>query len=479
MVGPFPEGDWAQRQVTYQHLIRPVVAFIRDHGPVPVERVFEFISASAAGDLRQASPTRDRAEAARLAFNLLVDDLDVINVAGDHASVPPDCTTVTSVMFGPREIPPRDELDAARDASRQARTLREWVGRNLFATKWRNGIRERTATEIDWMVSQFETFGYIGPKIVVDADLGTIINGGLRALALDKLGWPRDPHVETMRFANDLHRLAYVLAAHAEPGKLRVPQSLRNAILTEILPRGAGLLRDSHNKVREPTLDEWLAITGANFDADPEPVVIEPEPDPEPEPDEPVVVVPVSAPVVEVVRRSPQAISDEAMADRILAVMDPDEWVEYNEVYRRLFEMGTTVSRIDRTMRDMARKNRLERRRHDEAGPVQYRPRLMQVPELQPVTEGRTVLPSDPRSAKDGAMHLLWVEAMKNPGQWIRAAVLDNKVTELLERNRLQRGAYLLGDRERGTRLWSIGGEPWRVETRDEDNATWLRAVKD
>ena len=276
---PLPVEGWAHSQVCYRHLIRPVVTFVRDHGPVAVERVTQFIANEAPGDLTFASPSRDRADAAVRTLNLLADDVDALVIAEGDVSVPVGVTVVHSTLFGGRKIPPAEEQTAQQQASRRQRTLREWVGRNLFATKWRHGIRQHRQPDIDWMADQIRTFGYVGPPIVTDAELGTIINGGLRAAALSQLGMAVADHSVTMTFQNDRHRLAYVLAAHATPGKTRVPVSLRNAILTAILPRNAGLLRSKGSDVVEPSDDEWLAITGNDFGDEPEPVVIAPKPE--------------------------------------------------------------------------------------------------------------------------------------------------------------------------------------------------------
>jgi len=369
-VSPLPVEGWAHSQVCYQHLIRPVVAFVRDRGPVGVDRVREFISAQAPGDLNFASPFRNRPDAAERALNLLADDIDALVIVDDQVFVPEDVTVVKSNMFGYREVPAAADLDAAREASRRQRTLREWVGKRLFATVWRDGIRSYKPTEIEWMAEQIRRFGYVGPKIVRDAELGTIIDGGLRAAALAALGLPLADHSVEIRFDNDLHRLAYVLAAHTSPvhKKTRVPTSLRAAILTKILPHGAGVLRDRHGKPTEPTDEDWLAITGSDF-GEPTPAPVAPAPPP-----------PVAIP-------TPVGTPDKPVAEVVLDLMDPDEWVSYKDMGLRLAGVGIVDPRFDRTMRDMVDDTRLERR--TSAGSAEFRRRLIHIPAVTKKKGGR------------------------------------------------------------------------------------------
>jgi hypothetical protein len=273
-----------------------------------------------------------------------------------------------------------------------------------------------------------------------------------------------------MHFENDRHRLAYVLAAHATTpgGKTRVPVSLRDAILKAILPHGAGLLRSKGGDIVEPSIEEWLDLTGNDFDDDAVVYVDIREPD----------VVEIAAPSAISAAPPTTDVDDGVLADKILAVMDADEWVGYVAVYDRMHAVGVTSARIDRTMREMAKAGRLERR----DGPgrtVEYRPRLIVVGPVLPVTEGRRVLSSESRTAKDVGMYVLMEDAVRHPGQWIRGTDLDRRVTDLLDGTRKKRAAFMLTDSERGTRLWSIGGEPWKVESRDEAGELWLRAVKE
>jgi len=471
MMLSLPVEKWELEQVTYQQLIQPVVAFVRDRGPVTAERVQQFISNEAAGDLNFASPTRNRAEAARLVLNLFSEDINVMVLADDIVSVPPDTTTIDSSRFGLRHIPPADTLAAELKASREKRSLREWVSKDLFATKWRNGIREYDSEEIAWMAEQIQQFGYVGPKIVRDAELGTIINGGLRAAALISLGMSVDKYSETMSFENDRHRLAYVLASHAIPGsRTRVPISLRNAILREVLPYRADILRSKGRAILEPSLETWLNLTGNDFNLPPSaPRVALGQPAP-----------PVSEQKDVDGASEVDPLFDEAtLTDRILAAMDEEEWVGYDEMYKRLYAAGAGSSRIDDTMREMGkgRNSRLEKRDNPT---VAYRKRAIKIAPVAPSAKAksRVVLSLSPVRHNEHGMHILIDMATENPDQWLMASELDTMVANKLGIPEAS-SAYYLTNHRRGTSLWTLNGHPWRVEVKKEGRDNWLRAVRE
>lgn len=260
---PLPVEGWVDDRIIYRNLIGSVVAYVRDHGPVPVEQVQYFLTPKATADLRHASPTNDVHDAALRVVNLMCDDIDVIDREGEKVFVPSDVLTATSKRFGPYLVPSAEDGEAAKEASRRRIALNDWVNRRLFATEWRNGIRDHKKPDIDWMVRQIEQFGYVGPPIVRDAETGGIIDGGLRAAALAQLGRSWNDYSVGMEFENDRHRLAYVLAAHTLPGgQTRLPRSLRDAILREVLPRS---LRPGNGVPREPTDAEWLDMVGNDF----------------------------------------------------------------------------------------------------------------------------------------------------------------------------------------------------------------------
>lgn len=450
MLTSLPVPGWESEQVTYQHLIRPVVAFVRDHGPVPVARVCDYIDTTAAGDLNFASPTKDRRDAARRTLNLLVQDLDVLVVTDDVISAPSDLTVVHSAQFGSREIRSQDVLDAEREASRRQRILREWASRGLFHGKWHNGIRRYSTSEVEWMAEQIRQYGYVGPKIVQDAETGAILNGGLRAAALELLDMPVGDHSETLTFANDLHRLAFILAAHTVPGgKTRVPHSLRDAILKDILPRGEGVLRTKDGRLIEPSPEDWLAITGGDFAER---------------------AVPASTPEGAV------AGEKSTKSEQIQSVMG-DEWCGYDPVIKRIADLGYSTTRIERTMRDMAAEGLLYSR--DMGGRVEFRRRLGPVSHKEPVIA--VTPPLKGQAPKGGApkvgMDILVQEALVDPERWVEGWDLDDRVTHVMGGPK-KRAANQLMRNDRGPITFFVHEERWRPESKKEGSRTWLRAVK-
>lgn len=472
--------EWAHQSITYRHLIRPVVSHVRDHGPVAVDRVRHVILHEAAGDLRDASPTRDRDDAAPIVLDFMCEDIDAMTLADGIVSIPAGTTRVTSALFGDREIPTAERREADREASQRRMRLREWVGKNLFATKWRNGIREHGQDEVDWMVEQITSYGYIGPKIVRDAELGSIIDGGLRFRALDVMGLDAAEHTVTMEFVNDMHRLAYVIAAHSLPGgKTRIPASLRDAILRSVVPRGTSLLRTKAGSgFHEPTPDEWLDITGRDHAA---PVVrevkvkatVEPQPVSTVATDQPV-------PVVDVTEQQGRD------ADFILSVIvDDEEWVTGPVLNERLVMQGIRIADTGRTLRKMAASGGpLEKRSAGGRG-VEYRPRRIRVPVVGDgprrkgrTADGRAILPDAPTTAKEAAVRFLVDEAKRSPNTVFPSKDVDGVVTRQLQSEKPQRGSYLLYDEVRGTRAWQVDGEPWTIEVDRIKKAVWLRAVR-
>lgn len=443
MMDSLPTPGWESEQITYQHLIRPVVAFVRDHGPVPVARVCEHIAVEAAGDLNFASPTKNRHDAARRVFNLLVQDIDALTVTDGTASVPLDLTAVNSALFGRREVPSSEELVAAREASRRRRLLREWSTRGLFYGKWNNGIRQYSDAEIEWMADQIRTYGYVGSDIVRDADTKAILDGGLRAAALRLLDIPIEQHSRVLTFTNDLHRLAYILAVHTIPGsKTRVPISLRDAILKEVLPRGEGILRTDGGRIMEPSAEDWLAITDKDFSDASTPRVVPEE-------------------------------SAETIRDQILSVIDPGDGLSYEEFHDRLrgsIDEARWMS-YHREIRDMAAEGIFWRRRVDRKavfhrpGPSAKHP-ILPAP-MQPIEA----------SAQQVGMEILVQEAHIDSERWIDGAELDDMVTNRMG-GKKKRSAYMLTAKKRSAMLHEIDGTLWRVESKKEGRRTCLRAIR-
>lgn len=492
-----PVEEWAHESVTFSHLIRPVVAYVRDHGPVPVDRVHHLILSEAAGDLRDASPARDREQAAVLALNLMCVDIDAMTLTDGIVSIPAGTTRVTSALLGEREIPTAEQREAEREASQRRMKLREWVGKNLFATKWKNGIRQRTQDEVDWMVEQITNFGFVGPKIVRDAELGTIIDGGLRFRALDVMGIDPADHTTTMDFVNDMHRLAYVVAAHSSPGgKTNIPAPLRDAILRAVVPRGSSLLRVKAGKnFHDPTPDEWLDIMGRDFA---KPVVREVKAKPRAKAEAEVVQRLTSTPTPEsvavVLPLDGTAEADRAVEDSILSVMRDDEWVKQLEIAKRLIASGADVADPGRAIRRMAETGGTLERRWTDGGGAEFRKRTIRVPgmERKPrrgkpqrkrrTADGRVTLPVEPTAAKDVAARYLVDLGTSRPGVQFAANDVDTFVTEFLQSEKTQRAAYLLYDEVRGTRSWLVDGEPWTIDVERKGTGkrktVWLRAVR-
>ena len=460
-----PVEGWEREQVTYSHLIRPVVAFVRDHGPVPVERIHDLILTTAAGDLSFASPTKNRLDAARLVLNLLVQDIDVLTVTDDgNISVSfPNLVEVTSERFGRREIPSASEIQAQQDKSRRQRTLREWATRGLFRSKWRNGIRKYTEDEILWMMNQIEQYGYVGPKIVKDEDTGAILDGALRTAALKRLGIPVDNHSITQTFANDMHRLAYILAANTVPNtRTRIPKPLRDAILREVVPYGSGMLKTPSGAIAEPTPEDWLTITGKDFTV--------PESAKE---------TAGAAPPVDT--ETNESMKDGTQRERILAVMNSEEWVENKVVVERLCNAGHPHTGVDRTIRKMVDAGLLERRFIGTT--VEFRPRIIPIPESEPTIQGREKLPTELRTAQHIGLSILLEKAKETPDEWVSSAELTAMVSDRLnvgtkKTGTRNRAVFFLTDDARGTRMWDVDGEPWKVESKTEGKGKWLRAVR-
>ena len=115
------------------------------------------------------------------------------------------------------------------------------------------------------------------------------------------------------------------------------------------------------------------------------------------------------------------AVSDAVLSDKILAAMNPDEWVGYFTMFERLL-LDVASTRIGRTMREMAERNVLERRLSPK-GHAEYRPRLLTVPEVPAVAP--SVAPSVvKRTCPVGRVADRMLSALRHfeyetPGRWI------------------------------------------------------------
>ncbi|HEY9377831.1 MAG TPA: hypothetical protein VIQ02_12140 [Jiangellaceae bacterium] len=214
---PLPVEGWARTWSSYRaHIVRSVVALMRDHGPVDAARVHaEIRRVATGGDVVKASPTRNRTEGAALILNLLISDIDVIRRTDDGLFVvDADVREARSAMFDQTfPVPTADEAVVAQARLRRETQLRRWLTLRPFDNEWKDGLRVHDEADVIALADEIELIGYCGPLIVKDQN-GLTIDGHLREQALSKLG--RDParYSQTIVFRSDLHRLAYIYAVH-------------------------------------------------------------------------------------------------------------------------------------------------------------------------------------------------------------------------------------------------------------------------
>lgn len=229
-----PDEGWPRS--SYLAKIRwSVVAFIRDHGPVSRDRVLTLIvRAGLGGDVKKASSYFDEADGADRILNFLLADVAEITVAPDGTlSVPPDVRQVQARITGDTvQVPSADDLVTRADQARRRAQLRSWLRNRPFENEWKTAIRQWSPEQVTAMAGHIsEMGGYFGPPIVRDQD-GIVLDGHLRALALDLLGIDPIRHTVTRTFDGDLDRLAWILNAHARPGdKQMYPTTLRDAVV--------------------------------------------------------------------------------------------------------------------------------------------------------------------------------------------------------------------------------------------------------
>lgn len=271
----YPAEGWRDACASYSlSIIRATVAAIRDRGPLDVVRACNaIVQAGIGADVKKASPSFDEADGARRILNLLVDDIDAIVVRDDGYYVHPDVREVVSAGLESARpgrsfaVPSAEELTADRARSARAMHLTRWLGDRPFATVWRDHIREHDNEAVLEMAERILAVGYDDSFPIVVDQHNVIMNGHLRALALDLLERPVEPHIQTLHFVNDRQRLAYIINAHWP-----MPPKLRDEIVRVVsLPMkgqgrrgGEGTRRDAKgkadNKMRWP--DEIAMVVG-------------------------------------------------------------------------------------------------------------------------------------------------------------------------------------------------------------------------
>jgi hypothetical protein len=259
MDATLPVEGWVQRWASYGFIVRAVVAEIRDHGPLDASHVLVTIKSAGLGaDVGKAAHPFDYNSGAERILNLLTIDVDVIQHAvqtdGVIYSVNPDvCSAHSKALDRFIDVPPADTLAAQREHNVRFQQLRRWIAERPFQNVWRDGIRQHSDEAVADMAAQIELVGYYGPHIVVDQH-GMIINGHLRAAALEKLGQDPTEFTQEIFFPDDTYRLAWIINSHYSEG--RWPADLKKEITRFI----------NHAMARSGIKVEWPAdiplITG-------------------------------------------------------------------------------------------------------------------------------------------------------------------------------------------------------------------------
>ena len=241
---PLPVEGWAQKWTSYRsHIVRAVVALMRDHGPVDAKRVCSEIKrVGTGGDVAKASPDHHVHDGAQRILNLLLTDLEVITVTDDgRYVVDPLVREARSAMFDQTfPVPSADEADEQRARFARETQLRRWVSLHPFQGEWRDGLRVHDEADVIALADEMAAIGYVGDPIVRD-QFGVTINGHLREQALRKLGRDPDRYAQVVHFRSDLHRLAYIYAAHRNAKGF--PPALRKA-MEKMIRKGRARARD-------------------------------------------------------------------------------------------------------------------------------------------------------------------------------------------------------------------------------------------
>lgn len=262
------QGAWALN-------VRPILAAIRDNGPLTFEEVANVLIYTALrADLRSGHNKGDAYGREMLARAILEDAADVVTVLPDgRYHVDPTLTSFTSPYTGERmKLLTREELAESERVNALQRPVRHWVAKgyyNPYGGKWVDGLpgRRHDPTEVSEMAQTITLLGWQpGARIVKDQH-GVTIDGFLRHLALRSLGIDPDldpegaePYVEIRSFDSDAARLLYALQQNWPLLKHDTRRSIGRAVFGGDTPltldHVARSIRPVAEQMRMPVIDD-------------------------------------------------------------------------------------------------------------------------------------------------------------------------------------------------------------------------------